>query len=98
MMDKPHTPAATLTRARRIAIQNGLKYVYTGNVHDAIGASTYCAGCGVRVIERDWYELGEWQLDAGGHCKQCATRIPGVFDGAPGRWGAKRMPVRLSSA
>jgi pyruvate formate lyase activating enzyme len=96
MMDKSHTPPATLTRARDIAIRNGLRYVYTGNVHDTAGSSTYCPGCGTRVIERDWYVLGEWQLDDAGHCQQCGTQIPGIFNGAPGTWGAKRMPVRLA--
>ncbi|GFE89127.1 AmmeMemoRadiSam system radical SAM enzyme [Steroidobacter agaridevorans] len=97
MMDKAHTPPATLTRARNIARANGLHYVYTGNVHDSAGSSTYCVGCGKRVIERDWYELGEWQLDAAGKCLHCGTRLPGVFDGAAGNWGAKRMPVRLAA-
>jgi pyruvate formate lyase activating enzyme len=95
MMDKPHTPAATLTRAREIAIRNGLNYVYTGNVHDTPGSSTYCPKCHERVIERDWYVLGDWKLDAKGHCLGCGTQLVGVFDGAPGRWGAKRVPVRL---
>lgn len=98
MMDKPRTPPATLTRARGIAMKNGLRYVYTGNIHDAAGASTYCSGCGARVIERDWYELGEWQLSASGACLRCGSRIPGVFDGPAGAWGAKRVPVRLASA
>jgi pyruvate formate lyase activating enzyme len=98
MRDKPSTPPETLTRARALAIANGLHYVYTGNVHDSAGSSTYCAGCKKRVIERDWYELGEWQLDARGKCLHCGAQLPGVFDGAPGRWGAKRMPVRLAHA
>jgi pyruvate formate lyase activating enzyme len=97
MMDKAHTPPATLSRARNIARANGLRYVYTGNVHDPVGSSTYCGGCGKRVIERDWYELGEWQLDAGGKCLHCGTQLPGVFNGAAGKWGAKRMPVRLAA-
>ncbi len=96
MMDKQRTPAATLTRAREIALKNGLRYVYTGNVHDPAGSSTYCAGCGSRVIERDWYELGEWRLDAQGRCLQCAAQVPGVFNGAPGTWGARRLPVRIA--
>lgn len=96
MMDKARTPAATLTRAREIALKNGLHYVYTGNVHDTAGSSTYCAGCGGRVIERDWYELGEWRLDAQGRCLQCAAQLPGVFDSAPGTWGARRLPVRIA--
>jgi pyruvate formate lyase activating enzyme len=97
MMDKPRTPPATLTRARAIAIKNGLHYVYTGNVHDAAGSSTYCHSCGARVIERDWYELGEWRLDDQGHCVHCGATLPGVFAGAPGAWGAKRLPVRLAA-
>jgi len=97
MLDKSRTPAATLTRARNIAIRNGLHYVYTGNVHDANGSSTYCHKCGTRVIERDWYELGEWRLDASGCCNTCGTQIPGVFQGPPGTWGAKRLPVRLAA-
>ena len=96
MRDRPPTPPQTLTRARRIALGNGLRFVYTGNVHDREGGSTFCPGCGTRVIERDWYELGEWKLDARGRCLACGTQIPGVFDGAPGTWGAMRLPVRIA--
>jgi pyruvate formate lyase activating enzyme len=97
MRDKPRTPPATLTLARRIALANGLHYVYTGNVHDRDGGSTYCPQCGTRVIERDWYELGPWQLTDTGACKNCGTQIPGVFAGQPGAWGARRMGVRVSA-
>jgi pyruvate formate lyase activating enzyme len=97
MLDKPPTPPATLTRARDIALSKGLHYVYTGNVHDRNGGSTWCPGCGKRVIERDWYVLGEWNLD-GNRCKSCGCEIAGHFDFRPGKWGAKRMPVRLSAA
>ena len=96
MMDKSRTPPETLTRARNLALANGLHFVYTGNVHDAVGSSTYCASCKKRVIERDWFELGEWQLDAHGKCLHCGAQLPGVFHRAAGRWGAKRMPVRLT--
>ena len=98
MTDKPHTPAATLTRARRIALGNGLRYVYTGNVHDPVGSSTWCPTCGALLIERDWYKLGHWRLDAGGACLGCGSRLPGVFDGPPGAWGPRRLPVRLGRA
>jgi pyruvate formate lyase activating enzyme len=54
MLDRPRTPASTLTRARRIAIDNGVRYAYTGNVHDVAGGATICRGCGAAVIERDW--------------------------------------------
>jgi pyruvate formate lyase activating enzyme len=95
MDDHPPTPPATLTRARRIAMQNGLRYVYTGNVHDRIGGSTWCHGCGELLIERDGYELGRWGLTPAGCCAECGTKIPGVFAARPGTWGARRMPVQL---
>jgi pyruvate formate lyase activating enzyme len=96
MMDKPATPAATLTRARQIALRNGLRYVYTGNVHDAQGGSTWCHNCGELLIERDWYELGSWTLDQEGRCSSCGTVLPGVFRSRHGDWGRRRQPVRLS--
>ena len=96
MLDKPPTPPATLTRARRIALANGLHFVYTGNVHDSEGGSTWCPSCGARVIERDWYQLGSWRLTETGACRNCGTQIPGVFAGAPGDWGARRLGVRMA--
>ena len=94
MLDRPRTPASTLQRARRIALDAGIRYAYTGNVHDSDGGSTYCHACGTRVIQRDWYELGEWQLTPTGHCGKCGELCAGVFDGNPGRWGRRRL--RLS--
>ena len=79
MRDKLPTPAKTLTLARGIAIGNGIRYCYTGNVHDREGGSTYCHQCGTRLIEREWYELGDWQLDEHGRCRHCATLLPGRF-------------------
>jgi len=93
MQDVPPTPPATLTRARKIAMQHGLRYVYTGNVHDTKGSSTYCHQCGHLLIERDWYELGRWGLDKNACCEACNTSIPGLFEEKPGQWGAQRMPV-----
>jgi pyruvate formate lyase activating enzyme len=97
MMDKPPTPHATLTRARQIAIRNGIRYAYTGNVHDRPGGSTYCHSCGTLLIERDWYVISGWHLSADGRCQFCGTPCAGVFEGAPGDWGAKRQPVRLGA-
>jgi pyruvate formate lyase activating enzyme len=97
MMDRPPTPAATLIRARDIALKNGLRYVYTGNIHDTASSSTYCHNCRARVIERDWYKLGEWRLTRMGECEACGTQIPGVFAGKPGTWGRRRVPVRLGA-
>jgi pyruvate formate lyase activating enzyme len=96
MLAKPPTPSATLTRARRIAVKNGIRYAYTGNVHDEAGSSTYCHNCGTKIIGRDWYVMTEWNLTDEGHCRDCGASCAGVFDGAPGDWGAKRLPVRLS--
>jgi pyruvate formate lyase activating enzyme len=98
LLDRPPTPLATLTRAREIAVGNGVRYAYTGNVHDTDGGSTFCSGCGARVIERDWYELGEYRLSEEGRCEACGVQLPGVFAGRARRWGRRRMPIRLSLA
>lgn len=95
MMEYPSTPAATLVRARRQALERGLHHVYTGNVVDPAGQSTFCPGCGVRVIERDWYEIGEYRLK-GNACAACGHQVAGHFEGTPGHWGRRRMPVRLA--
>lgn len=97
MDDLPATPAATLARARALARAEGLRHVYTGNVHDAEGDTTWCAGCGAAVIERDWYQLVAWNLDPEGACGACGTRLPGVFEARPGTWGRRRLPVRISA-
>jgi len=96
MMDKPHTPLQTLIRSRDIALQNGLRYVYTGNVHNFKGSSTYCHHCGDMLIGRDWYELSTWNMTADnghGSCSNCGTAVAGVFDEAPGHF--RSLPLRL---
>jgi pyruvate formate lyase activating enzyme len=97
MLDRPRTPAATLSRAREIGRKNGLHHVYVGNVHDAEADSTYCFRCGTLLIGRDWYELTAWRMESGGRCPSCDTVCPGVFEPAPGAWGQRRLPVRLRS-
>lgn len=92
MTDRPATPPATLERARDLALAAGLQYVYTGNVHDKKGGSTWCPGCGGLLIERDWYELGRWQLRDSA-CAACGHRLPGCFDGQPGDYGARRERI-----
>ena len=98
MLDVPRTPPATLTRARRIALDAGLRYVYTGNVHDPGGQTTYCPGCGDAVVERDWYEIRAYRLTGDGKCVHCGAQLPGVFDGPHGGWGRRRLPVRVGRA
>ena len=93
MLDKPRTPASTLTRAREIALRNGIRYAYTGNVHDEAGGSTSCHECHATLIGRDWYELTTWNLTPAGACPHCGTACAGVFEAQPGRWGARRQPV-----
>ncbi len=95
MLDRGPTPPATLARARRIAMDNGVRYAYTGNVRDLDGGSTRCHGCGEVVIERDGYELGRYLLDDRGRCTACGTEMPGVFDGPVEHWGQRRQPVVL---
>ena len=97
MMDISPTLPLTLTRAREIAGGNGVRYAYTGNVHDETGGSTYCHECGDRLIGRDWYELTSWKLDEAGACTRCGTFCAGVFEATPGTWGAKRAPLRIAS-
>ncbi|MEN8174619.1 MAG: AmmeMemoRadiSam system radical SAM enzyme [Pseudomonadota bacterium] len=96
MLDTPPTPPETLIHAREIGLRNGLHYVYTGNIHDSRGGSTWCPGCGALVIERDWYQLGHWGLDEHGRCGACGTPIAGHFEARPGDWGRRRMPVAMS--
>ena len=97
LRDLPPTPLATLRRARDVARGNGLHHVYTGNCVDPDGQSTWCPACGGRLIERDGFSLGEWALDDAGRCAHCGAPCAGVFEPRPGRWGARRMPVRLGS-
>jgi pyruvate formate lyase activating enzyme len=97
MMDIDHTPSSTLTRARDIALRNGVRYAYTGNVHDARGGSTTCAGCNDVVVERDWYDIRQYRLTDDGCCARCGTALPGRFAGPVGSWGARRMPVRIGA-
>ena len=94
MLATPRTPSATLVRARELARSKGLRHVYTGNVHDPAEGSTWCPGCSQVLIERDWYELGAYNL-AGSRCRACGCEIAGRFEARPGKWGARRQPVRI---
>jgi pyruvate formate lyase activating enzyme len=97
MTDLPPTPASTLKRARRIAIDEGLRYVYTGNIHDREGGTTFCAGCGAALIERDWHHIEGYRLTPEGRCPDCAGRIPGRFEAFDQRrqFGRRRIPVSI---
>jgi len=97
LLDRPATPLQTLRRARRLALEAGLSHVYTGNVVDRAGSSTSCSGCGRVVVERDWYAIVGYHFSEGGYCEHCGTRLPGVFEGPAGEWGARRLGVRMSA-
>ncbi len=97
MLNHPSTPPETLIRARDIAMKNGVRYAYIGNVHDKRADSTYCHNCGETLIGRDWYVLSEWRLTDDGACTHCGVLCAGIFDGPQGDWGAKRQPVRLAN-
>ncbi len=89
MREVPPTPASTLRRAREIATAEGLRYVYTGNVHDSAGQTTYCPSCRAAVIERDWHAV--WRLRLrGSACAGCGATIAGVFDQAATSGGGRR--------
>jgi pyruvate formate lyase activating enzyme len=99
MNDIARTPHATLLKARAIAQQAGCRHVYLGNVHDRDASSTWCHACGELLVERDWYELGRWNvtLDAegSGACGSCGAGIAGRFDAERGSFGRRRVPLRL---
>ena len=97
MTDIAATPAATLTRARAIALDEGLRYVYTGNVHDRTGGTTFCPSCRTSLIERDWHRIDAYRLTPEGRCPECASAIPGLFEAFDPRrqFGRRRIPLAI---
>jgi len=97
----PETPLATLVQARRIALDAGLHHVYTGNVHDMDGGTTFCPNCRAALIVRDWHDIRRYDLTPEGHCPHCGTAIAGHFARQLGRngkaFGQRRIPVLLSA-
>ena len=94
MMDTPRTPASTLRRAREIALAAGIRFVYTGNVHDTDGGTTTCPGCGHALIVRDWHQILDYRVTDDGHCDFCGAAITGRFERFSGQFGRRRIPVR----
>jgi pyruvate formate lyase activating enzyme len=97
MADVPPTPPATLTRARRIAQDAGLHHVYTGNVHDSEGGTTYCAACHSPLIVRDWYQINAYHLTENGACPHCGALLAGRFGKFGQPFGQRRIPVRIAA-
>lgn len=96
MRDKPRTPIQSLLKARQIALKNGVRYAYVGNVHNKEADSSYCHNCQKLLIGRDWYELSEWNLDAVGRCRFCGATCAGLFNANPGSWGSKRKALVMA--
>jgi pyruvate formate lyase activating enzyme len=96
MTDLPRTPASTLRRARDIALKAGLHYVYTGNVVDPEGGTTYCPACHKALIVRDWYAIIQYALSDDGCCLHCGERIAGHFAHYAQGFGRKRIPVHIA--
>ena len=96
MPDIPATPASTLVRARNIALKEGLHYVYTGNVHNQEGDTTFCPECHSPLIVRDWYRINEYRMGKHGCCPDCGAAIAGRFDEKAGDFGRQRIPVAIS--
>jgi pyruvate formate lyase activating enzyme len=97
MRDVPPTPPETLRLARKTAMKAGLQYVYTGNVHDKDGDTTFCPRCRVKLIERDWYEILRYKLTEDGFCPNCGKQIPGRFGEFTKSFGRLRIPVDIQS-
>lgn len=95
MLDVPPTSPSSLRRAREIALEEGLHFVYTGNVHDVEGDTTRCAICEEVLIVRDWYSILEYRVRPEGTCPTCGTVLPGHFGAEPGTFGPRSIPVRV---
>ena len=100
MLDIPATKPETLKRARDIALKAGLHYVYTGNVHNIEGDTTFCPACKTPLIVRDWYRIQDYRLTDDAHCPQCQTQIAGHFEHfeLKRQFGARRIPVAMHLA
>ena len=95
MRNVPRTPPGTLTRARALARQHGLEFVYTGNVIDPEGQRTRCPSCHDAPVDRSWHSVTEYHITPGGRCPSCATTIQGRFAKGPGDWGPQRVAVAI---
>ncbi|MDZ8118577.1 AmmeMemoRadiSam system radical SAM enzyme [Pontiella agarivorans] len=75
----PPTPSETILRARDIAIQAGLKFVYVGNMQDGAGESTWCPECGTCLIKRKGFQISAVRI-SDGKCPECGSKIYGIWN------------------
>ncbi len=95
MRDVPRTPLDTLVRAREIAHDEGLHFVYTGNVDHPPGEVTTCSACRYELIGRDRYAVSRYRVTPEGTCRRCGHPLPGRFAAGPGDFGRRRIPVTI---
>ena len=97
MRDLPPTPPEEVRRARDLARGEGLRYVYTGNVRDPDGQTTFCPSCGEAVIERDWHAVTAVRL-RGSACAACGAKIAGCFEAGATPSSGRRRRIGLPEA
>jgi pyruvate formate lyase activating enzyme len=99
MTDRGPTSAGSLQRAADIGQEAGLRFVYAGNLSGAVGdlESTFCPGCGTRVIERMGFTIRDYRITAQGTCPKCGVPIPGRWTDRPEnvRTGGYGWPRRV---
>jgi pyruvate formate lyase activating enzyme len=91
LQDKPPTPPETLHRARKIALEAGLHYVYEGNIFSD-AASTRCPNCDTLLVRRSWHKVLENNLQRGA-CPKCRLMIPGIWQQS----SVVRSPCRVEN-
>jgi len=96
MMDHAPMPPEHLIKARKLALRGGLRYVYTGNIHDPHGQTTYCHQCGRELIQRKGFMISGWNLNERGGCRFCGMSCAGIFEADHGLWGSKRLQIQLA--
>jgi len=89
------TSVQTLLRARNIALEKGIQFVYTGNRHHPESGTTYCPACHHPLVKRNGYAVSDYHLSEN-QCSHCLTTIAGHYETSAGNWGNHRQPVRIS--
>lgn len=93
MPDTPATPPGHAGSGQNIALREGLTYVYTGNVHNQEGDTTFCPGCRSPLIVRDWYRIEQYRLNEEGHCPDCGAAVAGRFAATSGHLAENGFPL-----